>query len=145
MTDIVPFDLVDADTLQLDAFRAVRTESQHSEPALNDDETMRRAKGDASLLEPGKHYYTDGPGEYELRAIVVHSCHCNTLSDRHHFEYDYVAYVRSDITKTENGGSWLLFDDDTVSRVASSAVPVDKAYMLLYSRDFEYVDDFLFL
>jgi hypothetical protein len=135
----MPFDLVDAGTLQLDAFRAARTRPQDNEPTVINDES-----GDVPPFESGKQY-TDGPGQYDLRAIVVHSCHVSTLLNDRHFEYDYVAYVREDTTKTENGGNWLLFNNTEVSRVEPSAVPVDKAHMMLYSRDFEYVEDFLFL
>jgi hypothetical protein len=138
-TDEVPFDLVDTDTLQLDTFRAARTRPQNNEPTVFNDES-----GDVPSFESGKQY-TDGPGQYDLRAIVVHSCHVSTLLDDRHFEYDYVAYVREGTTKTENGNNWLLFDNTEISRVAPSAVPVDKAHMMLYSRDFEYVEDYLFL
>jgi hypothetical protein len=135
----MPFDLVGASTLQLDTFRVACTRPQNNEPTVINDET-----GDASPCEPGKQY-TDGPGEYDLRAIIVHSCHMNTLLGNRHFEDDYVAYVREDTTKTENGSNWLLFNNHKVSRVAPSAVPVEKAHMMLYSRDFEYAEDFLFL
>jgi hypothetical protein len=131
----MPFDLVDAGTLQLDAFRAVRTRPQDNEPTVIDDTTC-----DATLFEPDKHYYTDGPGEYDLRAIVVHSCHMTTLLSSHHFEYDYMAYARAGITKAAvNGGDWMLFDDDETRRVTLFAVPVNKAYMMFHSRDFEYM------
>jgi ubiquitin C-terminal hydrolase len=139
-TDKVPLNLTDAVTLQLDVFRATRTESQYNEPAFIDDETMRRMPDDASPSDLDKHCFTDGPGKYDLRAIVVYSCHMTTLLSSHDFEYDYMAYARAGITKAAvNGGDWMLFDDDQTRRVTLFAVPVNKAYMMFHSRDFEYM------
>jgi ubiquitin carboxyl-terminal hydrolase 5/13 len=66
--------------------------------------------------------YDDGVGDYELKAIVVHIGR-NTHSGH------YVAYVHE-----ANTPDWLLFNDEKVCRVQPSSVPIEKAYLMLYTR-----------
>jgi ubiquitin carboxyl-terminal hydrolase 5/13 len=60
----------------------------------------------------------DGPGKYELVAIVSH-IGTNTACGH------YVAHVKK-------GGDWYIFNDERVAR--SERLPIDLGYMYLYRR-----------